>query len=130
MIIELQPYSDKPIYEQLIWEIKRGIITNELKPGEALPSVRVLASDIGINMHTVNKVYKHLQKENVLVKQKSGFIVNPQALKPTPDVLSQLSEKIYELVIEKELYKLSDAEVLAMIKAERKKIKNSAKFCK
>ena len=71
MIIELQPYSDKPIYEQLILEIKRGIITGELQPGEALPSVRTLAADIGINMHTVNKVYKHLQNEKVLVKQKS-----------------------------------------------------------
>ena len=124
MIIELQPYSDKPIYEQLILEIKRGIITGELQPNEALPSVRTLASDIGINMHTVNKVYKHLQNEKVLVKQKSGFVVNPQVLKPTPDVHNQLSQKIYELVIEKELYKLSDVEVLEMIKAESKKMKS------
>ena len=124
MIIELQPYGDKPIYEQLILEIKRGIITGELQPNEALPSVRTLASDIGINMHTVNKVYKHLQNEKVLVKQKSGFVVNPQVLKPTSDVLNQLSQKIYELVIEKELYKLSDVEVLEMIKAESKKMKS------
>jgi len=123
MIIELQPYSDKPIYEQLILEIKRGIITGELQPGEAVPSVRTLAADIGINMHTVNKVYKHLQRESVLVKQKSGFIVNPEQLNPTQDVLNQLSQKIYELVIEKELYQLSEARVLEMIKAEIKKFK-------
>ena len=123
MIIELQPYSDKPIYEQLILEIKRGIIKGELQPSEAVPSVRSLASDIGINMHTVNKVYKHLQREKVLVKQKSGFIVNPKQLKPTPDVLGQLSQKIYELVIEKELYQLSDAKILEMIKVESKKVK-------
>jgi len=127
MIIELQPYSDKPIYEQLILEIKRGIITGELQPDEAVPSVRVLASDIGINMHTVNKVYKHLQRELVLVKQKNGFIVNPEPLKPTPDVLGQLSQKIYELVIEKELYKLSDAEILEMIKQTIKELKCNGK---
>jgi len=127
MIIELQPYSDKPIYEQLILEIKRGIITGELQPGEAVPSVRTLASDIGINMHTVNKVYKHLQQEKVLVKQKSGFIVNPEQLNPTQDVLSQLSQKIYEMVIEKELYKLSDTEILEMIKAETENMKAIAK---
>ena len=115
MIIELQPYGDKPIYEQLILEIKRGIIIGELGPGEAVPSVRTLASDIGINMHTVNKVYKHLQNEKVLVKQKSGFIVNPESLKPTPDVLSQLTQHIYELVIEKELYGLSEEEILKMM---------------
>ena len=123
MIIELNPYSDKPIYEQLTLEIKRGIITGELHPGEALPSVRTLASDIGINMHTVNKVYKHLQHEKVLVKQKSGFVVNPEPLKPTPDVLCQLSQKIYELMIEKELYDLSDDEVLKMMRAAIKQIK-------
>jgi len=33
MVIELQPYSDKPIYEQLVLEIKRGIIAKELVPG-------------------------------------------------------------------------------------------------
>jgi len=116
MIIELQPYGEKPIYEQLILEIKRGIITGQLQPSEALPSVRTLASDIGINMHTVNKVYKHLQQEKVLVKQKSGFVVSPDELKPTGDVLDRLSEKIYDLVIEKELYGLSEEEVLEMIR--------------
>jgi len=126
MIIELQPYSDKPIYEQLILEIKRGIITGELQPGEAVPSVRTLAADIGINMHTVNKVYKHLQRESVLVKQKSGFVVNPGYLTPTPDVYNQLTQKIYELVIEKELYKLSEDEILKMIKDEMKKVRSSA----
>jgi len=116
MIIELQPYGDKPIYEQLILEIKRGIITGELQPGEAVPSVRTLASDIGINMHTVNKVYKHLQHEKVLLKQRSGFIVNPEQLKPTPDVLDQLSQHLYELVIEKELYGLSEETILEMMR--------------
>lgn len=123
MIIEIQPYSEKPIYEQLILEIKRGIITGELQPGEAVPSVRTLASDIGINMHTVNKVYKHLQQEKVLVKQKSGFIVNPERLKPTPDVIDQLSQHLYEVVIEKELYGLSEEEILAMMREKVKNIK-------
>jgi DNA-binding transcriptional regulator YhcF (GntR family) len=115
MLIQLQPYSDKPIYEQLILEIKRGIITGELTPGEALPSVRMLASDIGINMHTVNKVYKHLQNEKVLVKQKSGFIVNPQAIKPTGDSMLKISEKIYELMIDKQLYGISDDEISTLM---------------
>lgn len=116
MIIELQPNSDKPIYEQLILEIKRGIVAKELAPGEALPSVRSLASDIGINMHTVNKVYKYLQNEQVLVKQKSGFVVNPQVLKPKLEVLAKISEKVYELMLDKTLYGLSDDEILALMK--------------
>jgi len=116
MLLELQPYSEKPIYEQLILEIKRGVITGELAPGEALPSVRILASDIGINMHTVNKVYKYLQGEKVLLKEKNGFVVNPKSLKPTEDTKARLSSKIYELMIEKELYGLGDDDILQMMR--------------
>ncbi|MCL1990886.1 MAG: GntR family transcriptional regulator [Defluviitaleaceae bacterium] len=116
MLLELQPYSEKPIYEQLMLEIKRGIVTGELVPGEALPSVRMLATDIGINMHTVNKVYKQLQQAKVLVKKKNGFIVNPEPLKPTEDAMTGISERIYELMIEKALYGITDDEVLFLMK--------------
>jgi GntR family transcriptional regulator len=117
MMIELQPYGGMPIYEQLILEIKRGIATGDLQPGEALPSVRNLAADIGINMHTVNKVYKYLHDEKVLLKQKSGFVVNPEIQKPTPDALSAIQQHIYELMIEKKLYRLSDEEIIEMMRA-------------
>lgn len=125
MILELQPYSDKPIYEQLILEIKRGIVTGQLQPSEPLPSVRSLAADIGINMHTVNKVYKHLQNENVLLKQKNGFVVNPeQILIPTPTKKAALKQQIYELMIEKNLYHVSDEEILQMMNSIQQELKN------
>lgn len=124
MILEIQPYSDKPIYEQLILEIKRGIVTGQLQPGEPLPSVRLLAADIGINMHTVNKVYKHLQNENVLLKQKNGFIVNPEKeLALTPTKKAALKQQIYELIIEKNLYNVSDKEMLEMMTSIQKEFK-------
>ena len=125
LIIELLPYGSKPIYEQLMLEIKRGIIANQLSPGEGMPSVRTLASDIGINMHTVNKVYKHLENDKVLVKQKGGFAVNPKKLSPTADVLSKIEQKIYELVIETQLYGLSDREILKMIQETIAQIKTN-----
>ena len=116
MILQLQPYSDKPIYEQLILEIKRGIATGEIAPNEGLPSVRSLAADIGINLHTVNKVYKHLQSEGVLLKEKSGFVAKGKPLELTGDTKKKLLNHIYELVIEKELYGLSDEDILKMMK--------------
>jgi DNA-binding transcriptional regulator YhcF (GntR family) len=109
MFLEIKPNIKKPIYEQLIMEIKRGVITQELLPGESLPGVRTLASDLGINMHTVNKVYKHLENENILVKGKAGFIVNPEKFsKPDTEVEEIMKEKIYELVMEKELFQVTD----------------------
>ena len=116
MILKLEPYSEKPIYEQLILEIKRGIITGELVPGESLPSVRSLAADIGINLHTVNKVYKFLQAENILVKEKSGFKVSPdQRFIPTEETMANIRQLAYELQIEKKLHQLSDEEFLGMM---------------
>ena len=116
MFLEIKPNSKKPIYEQLILEIKRGVVSEELLPGEAMPGVRVLASDLGINMHTVNKVYKHLENEHILAKGKGGFVVNSERLqKPEEQVEEALREKLYELVLEKELFQVADEKLYKLM---------------
>jgi DNA-binding transcriptional regulator YhcF (GntR family) len=122
MLLEIKPNSKKPIYEQLILEIKRGVVNQELLPGESMPGVRVLASDLGINMHTVNKVYKYLENEHILVKGKGGFIVNPEKLtRPEAEGEGVLKEKLYELVMEKELFQVTD-EKLSLLLGEVKEL--------
>ena len=54
---------EEPLYLQIRNQIVAGIATGELEPGQALPSVRSLASDLGINLHTVNKAYAVLRDE-------------------------------------------------------------------
>lgn len=78
MFIQLNFNSDIPIYEQLKNEIIIGIAKKRLLPEERLPSVRQLASDIGINLHTVNKAYKQLEEEGFLkIHRQRGAIVHP-----------------------------------------------------
>src|SRR5690625_7689133 len=60
--IKLDFESDEPIYTQLTQQIITSIAKKELLPGERLPSVRALAADIGINLHTVIKPYKQLNQ--------------------------------------------------------------------
>lgn len=67
MLIKIKFESEMPIYEQLKRQIIIGIAKGELERGEELPSVRQLAGDIGINLHTVNKVYNILKEEGYLV---------------------------------------------------------------
>lgn len=76
MIVNIDLDSQIAIYEQLKNQIIRGILKGELLPGEQLPSVRQLSADLGINMHTVNKVYKILENEGFLSinKKKGAFI--------------------------------------------------------
>lgn len=64
MYIQINPELEMPIYEQLTMQIMIGIIRKELQDGDMLPSVRSLAADLGVNMHTVNKSYHQLEKRD------------------------------------------------------------------
>lgn len=66
MLITVDFNSDEAIYLQLRNQIIFGIATEEIREGDSLPSVRQLAEDIGINMHTVNKAYAVLRNEGFL----------------------------------------------------------------
>ncbi|MBT1160871.1 MULTISPECIES: GntR family transcriptional regulator [Bifidobacterium] len=70
MIIDIDQRSDIPIYEQLHRQIIAGIANDELTPGDQLPSVRALAVDLGINLHTVNKAYALLRDEGYIVMRR------------------------------------------------------------
>ncbi|MDZ5758187.1 GntR family transcriptional regulator [Carnobacterium maltaromaticum] len=126
MFIRIQPESQTPIYTQLIYQIKRGILKKELLPGEGLPSVRSLAGDIGINMHTVNKAYKLLVEEGVLVQQKKGFMVNPtMKIKMQEKELALYRERLEELIIDTHIFSISEEEIEKMRKSIEKMLKES-----
>lgn len=126
MFIRIQPESQTPIYTQLIYQIKRGILKKELLPGEGLPSVRSLAGDIGINMHTVNKAYKLLVEEGVLVQQKKGFMVNPtMKIKMQEKELALYRERLEELIIDTHIFNISEEEIEKMRESIEKMLKES-----
>ncbi|WP_031390574.1 GntR family transcriptional regulator [Kineothrix alysoides] len=76
MIIEIDFNSDEALYLQLRNQIIIGIATSKIRIGEELPSVRQLADDIGINMHTVNKAYTVLKQEGfVKVDRRRGAVI-------------------------------------------------------
>ena len=102
MFIRLDMASEKPIYIQLKEQIIEGIARKELKPGDDLPSVRALASDIGINLHTVNKVYQQLkQEEYIQIHRSRGVIINPNGFAKADDVyLANLKEALRPLIAE------------------------------
>lgn len=77
MLIKIDFESDNPIYMQLREQLIQGIARGELVPGDMLPSVRQLAEDIGINLHTVYKTYNILKAEGYLtVDRRKGAVVN------------------------------------------------------
>lgn len=92
MIIKIDFESEIPIYEQLGRQIIEGIAKGELKKGEQLPSVRQLAEDIGINLHTVNKVYNILKNEGFLtIDRRKGAMVN--------NLMPEVTEEFMDFIV-------------------------------
>lgn len=102
MLLKLDFESEIPIYIQLRTQIIEGIATGILAPGEALPSVRQLASDLGINLHTVNKAYNLLKQDGfILVHRQKGVVVNPgEGPKVTEEYKSQLAAALNPIIAE------------------------------
>ena len=76
MIVEIDFNSEEALYIQLINQIIIGIATDQIREGDTLPSVRQLADNIGINMHTVNKSYSVLKQEGFLrVDRRRGAVI-------------------------------------------------------
>lgn len=69
--------SDEAFYIQLVNQIILGIATDRIREGDSLPSVRQLAEQIGINMHTVNKAYALLRQDGFLkLDRRKGAIIS------------------------------------------------------
>jgi GntR family transcriptional regulator len=70
MEIRIDPDSTLPIYMQIIYSIKHQVATGQLKPGEQLPTVRMLATDLRINPNTAARAYDTLDSEGVITTQR------------------------------------------------------------
>ena len=76
MLVRIDFESDVALYIQLRDQIIMGIATETIKNGESLPSVRQMAEEIGINMHTVNKTYAILREEGfITLDRRNGAVV-------------------------------------------------------
>ena len=74
MIIKINDMSDIPIYLQIRNQIIAGISEGKLEPGEQLPTVRGLATEIGINSMTVSKAYQLLKQEGYVYSDRRNGV--------------------------------------------------------
>jgi len=99
MKIIISNSSERPIYEQILMQIKSQIINGEMQEGDPLPSIRGLAKELGISVITTKRAYEELEKEGYIdtVTGKGSFVA-----KQKEDFLKEKKLKIVE-------EKLSDA---------------------
>ena len=80
MLLRPNPSSGVPIYLQLMEQVKHGIETGALRPGEQLPGIRPLAETLVINPNTVAKAYRELEHEGVIeLRHGAGAFVSVNA---------------------------------------------------
>ena len=115
MVIEIDFNSDEALYLQLRNQIVLGIATSRFREGDALPSVRQLAENIGINMHTVNKAYSVLKQEGfVKVDRRRGAVIavdidKIQALEEVREALQViLAKAVCKNISREEVHSLID----------------------
>src|SRR5215510_5574002 len=117
MFVTVDERDARPLYQQLVDEIKTLIARGELDEGTLLPPVRQVASDLGVNLNTVAFAYRRLQKEGLIrVKHGSGAVVISQTLKEKPDerLRTQLRTALTQLI----LAGLKQSEIKALISEE------------
>ncbi|WP_289804362.1 GntR family transcriptional regulator [Dubosiella newyorkensis] len=77
--------SDKPIYEQIESQLKEMIVSQKLKAGDPIPSMRALAKDLHISLITVKKAYENLSRDGLIetIVGKGSFVasLNTEQLK-------------------------------------------------
>ena len=115
MNIIISNSSNKPIYEQITEQIKNKVVSNELKTGELLPSIRTLAKDLRISVITTKNAYDELEKE--------GFV------ETVPGKGTYVANKNVELIKEEQLAKIQDlldtaAQLAKLSKISEQEVKN------
>jgi GntR family transcriptional regulator len=120
MIFRPNPSTGVPIYLQLMQQVKHGIETGALKPGDQLPGIRPLAEELVINPNTVAKAYRELEHEGVLeLRHGAGAFVsrNAGAKKITNKV--RAGQSIVAAAIEKLRARgMTDDEIRRLVEAE------------
>jgi GntR family transcriptional regulator len=103
VLLHINDRDPRPIYLQLVAQVKELIHKGALRPGEELPSVRDVASALGINLHTAHRAYQVLRDEGVIVLR-LGRRPRVSALREQPagrhEVQQRLAGRLNELITE------------------------------
>ena len=118
MNIHLQTKGGKPIYQQIVDQVKILIAAGRLEPGQELPPIRALAKQLVINPNTVARAYRDLEQAGLLIsKQGAGTCVAQKTnLMPRQERLGLLNGRADALLAEANQLDISLSEVLQLIR--------------
>lgn len=100
MNIIIRNTGDAPIYDQITQQVKGLILRGELREGEALPSMRLLARELRISVITTKRAYEELERDGFLVTVpgKGCFVAPQNPGLAREDAMRRMEEKLSEAV--------------------------------
>ena len=105
-----------PIYAQVVYAVKKAIVTEQLKQGDRFPSVREMSRELRINPNTAQKVVAHLVREKLLeIKPGIGSVVSEISTATKAQRNKILNEEVEKLIVESKRLSLTKKEVMDAI---------------
>jgi len=120
MVVNLDYKKRESIYEQIVCEIERYVALGILKPREKIPSVRVMATDLGVNPNTVKKAYDILEEKGVIeTLSTKGTFITENIDSVVLEKQNLLFHKIDNLIDELKKLGLSEKEILDKLNSRK-----------
>lgn len=122
MMIAVERLLAEPVYEQIARQIREFVVAGELLPGTRLPTVRILASDLGVNLNTVARAYWLLEEEGFIrIRDRSGAEVQAPVRRPVAErerlcqELRRTLARLYQAGLSyEELQRLAEREIASL----------------
>jgi GntR family transcriptional regulator len=79
VLIRLDVSDERPLYQQIVDEVRRALVLGTLSPEDPLPSVRALAAELRVNPNTVQQAYRELERAGIIYTRRGQgtFVASP-----------------------------------------------------
>lgn len=126
MWISINEQDSRPLYQQIMMQVREQVGNGTLKAGDELPSVRELADSLGVNMHTVRNAYLKLRDQGIIRMRlgRRARIAEQADEAPTGGDEADIISRLRELITDATLSGFSAADFRSMVDRELTRLEN------
>ncbi len=119
MFFRVNPQSGVPLYLQLVEQVRHGVESGVLRPGDQLPGLRKVAEDMVMNPNTVAKAYREMEHAGLIVlRQGAGAFVAAQPSLPPPRAVQKARAIVHRAVGALRELNLDDGAIRRLLDSE------------
>lgn len=111
--MQIDKMSGKPLFEQVVLGIKEDVLRGILEPGDKIPSVREMATQLVINPNTISKAYKVLEEDDVIVtvRGKGTFVKQLDTESRNEKQIKKIKQQFIDLIVEASYLNVTEKEL-------------------